>query len=233
MLKKWSELPGRMRKKEVSKYYKILRRRQGSICIKRVIDLFLASFLLIPLLPVMLIIAVMVKTDSRGPVFFRQERVTQYGKIYRIFKFRTMVQDADKKGPAVTSGKDSRITKIGGKLRALRLDELPQLFNVLTGDMSFVGTRPEVPEYVDRYTPEMYATLLLPAGITSRTSIAYKEEAEVIEDYKRKYPEKSTEDIYIEYVLPEKMVYNLKYLETFSICGDLKIMFDTALAVLK
>ena len=233
MLRKWSELTKEMRNKEVGKYYKILCRRRQSIWLKRMLDLCLSVFLLIVFMPVMLVIAVIIKTDSKGPVFFRQERVTQYGKTYRIFKFRTMVQDADKRGPLVTSGGDTRITKVGGKLRNLRLDELPQLLNVLTGDMSFVGTRPEVPRYVSRYTPEMRATLLLPAGITSRTSIAYKDEAEVIEEYKIKYPEKSADDIYTEYILPEKMKYNLEYLEKFSIFGDLKIMFDTVLAVLK
>lgn len=233
MLKRWSELPKEMRKKEVSKYYKILCRRRQSLWLKRMLDLCLSVLLLILFAPVMLVIAIMIKRDSKGPVFFRQERVTQYGRTYRIFKFRTMVQNADKRGPLVTSGKDTRITKVGGKLRDLRLDELPQLLNVLTGDMSFVGTRPEVPRYVSRYTSEMCATLLLPAGITSRTSIAYKDEAEVLEEYKIKYPEKSADDIYIEYILPEKMKFNLEYLEKFSIFGDLKIMFDTVLAVLK
>lgn len=233
MLKKWSELPKEMRKKEVSKYYKILYKRKQSIWLKRMLDLCLSVLMLILFMPVMLVIAIMIKTDSKGPVFFRQERVTQYGRIYRIFKFRTMIQDADKRGPLVTSGKDTRITKVGGKLRALRLDEIPQLLNVLAGDMSFVGTRPEVPRYVSRYTSEMCATLLLPAGITSRTSIAYKDEAEMIDRYKIKYPDKSEDDIYTEYILPEKMMYNLEYLEKFSIFGDLKIMFDTALAVLK
>ena len=180
----------------------------------------------------MLILAVCIKLDSKGPIFYRQERITQYGRPYRIFKFRTMVADADKQGPLVTRGGDSRITNIGRKLRKCRLDEIPQLFNVLKGDMSFVGTRPEVKKYVDAYSPEMMATLLLPAGITSRTSIAYKNEEDAIDFYKMKTG-KDTEEIYIQYILPEKMKYNLEYIESFSVLGDLKIMADTALAVIK
>lgn len=233
MLRKWTELPEEMRTEAVKPYYKILYKRQGSIRVKRMLDLVLALCLLLVLLPVMLVIALLIKMDSRGPVFFRQERVTQYGKVYRIFKFRTMVDGADKKGPLVTTDKDSRITKVGEKLRDLRLDELPQLLNVLAGDMSFVGTRPEVKKYVDRYTPKMRATLLLPAGITSKTSIAYKDEAEVIAEYQEKYPDKPTDDIYVEHVLPEKMKYNLKYLQKFNVFTDLRIMAETVLAVLK
>ena len=180
----------------------------------------------------MLILAVCIKLDSKGPVFYRQERITQYGRPYRIFKFRTMVADADKKGPLVTRGGDSRITTMGRKLRRCRLDELPQLFNVLRGEMSFVGTRPEVQKYVDSYTPEMMATLLLPAGITSRTSIAYKDEEEEIDRYKKETG-KDTEEIYIRYILPEKMKYNLEYIRTFSVFKDLKIMVDTVLAVIR
>lgn len=180
----------------------------------------------------MLLLAVCIKLDSKGPVFYRQERITQYGRPYRIFKFRTMVADADKKGPLVTRGGDSRITSMGRKLRRCRLDELPQLFNVLMGDMSFVGTRPEVQKYVDSYTPEMMATLLLPAGITSRTSIAYKDEEEEIDRYKKETG-KDTEEIYIRYILPEKMKYNLEYIRTFSVFKDLKIMVDTVLAVIR
>lgn len=200
---------------------------------KRMFDLFFSVLLLLVLSSVMLVIAIMIKLDSKGPVFFRQERVTQYGKIYRIFKFRTMVDGADKRGPLVTTEGDKRITKIGKRLRDLRLDELPQLLNVLKGEMTFVGTRPEVKKYVDCYTPKMWATLFLPAGITSRTSIAYKDEVDVIDEYKQKYPEKSADEIYVEYVLPEKMEYNLLYLKKFSVLGDLKIMIDTVLAVLR
>ena len=191
----------------------------------------LALILTVLLSPVMLVLAICIKLDSKGPVFYRQERITQYGRPYKIFKFRTMVADADKKGPLVTRGGDSRITRMGRKLRSCRLDEIPQLFNVLKGDMSFVGTRPEVQKYVDSYTPEMMATLLLPAGITSRTSIAYKDEEAEIDRYKKETG-KETEEIYIQYILPEKMKYNLEYIRSFSVLGDLKIMIDTALAVI-
>lgn len=232
MLKKWEQLPQNMKQEEIKAYYRILAKKRGALRVKRFLDVVLAAVLAVLLSPVMLILAICIKLDSKGPVFFRQERITQYGKSYRIFKFRTMITGADKKGPLVTTGQDSRITKMGSKLRKCRLDELPQLFNVLTGDMSFVGTRPEVKKYVDAYTPEMLATLLLPAGITSRTSIVYKDEDKILERYS-KTTQKSTDEIYVEYVLPEKMKYNLQYLREFSVWGDLKVMIDTALAVLR
>ena len=232
MLKDWNSLPESMRKEEVKKYYRELSKQRPALAAKRFLDVFLAFLLTVLLSPVMLILAVCIKLDSKGPVFYRQERITQYGRSYRIFKFRTMVADADKKGPLVTRGGDSRITTMGRKLRRCRLDELPQLFNVLMGDMSFVGTRPEVQKYVDSYTPEMMATLLLPAGITSRTSIAYKDEEEEIDRYKKETG-KDTEEIYIRYILPEKMKYNLEYIRTFSVFKDLKIMVDTVLAVIR
>lgn len=232
MLKSWSELPEKMRNDEVKKYYKILSKKKSALRIKRIADVFLAFIFMILLSPVMIFIACWIKIDSKGPVFYRQERITSYGKPYRIFKFRTMVTGADKKGPLVTEKSDSRITKVGQKLRKLRLDEFPQLFNILTGDMTFVGTRPEVKKYVDEYTEEMYATLLLPAGITSRTSIAYKDEDEVMESYLTKTG-KSVDEVYVEYVLPEKMRWNLCYLKEFSVFGDFKLMIDTVLAVLK
>ena len=232
MLKDWNSLPECMQKEEVKKYYRELSGKRLALGAKRFLDVVLALILTVLLSPVMLILAVCIKLDSKGPIFYRQERITQYGRPYRIFKFRTMVADADKQGPLVTRGGDSRITNIGRKLRKCRLDEIPQLFNVLKGDMSFVGTRPEVKKYVDAYSPEMMATLLLPAGITSRTSIAYKNEEDAIDFYKMKTG-KDTEEIYIQYILPEKMKYNLEYIESFSVLGDLKIMADTALAVIK
>lgn len=229
--KQWCELPKQFQNESVKPYYELLNKRRTSVRVKRVLDFVLALCMAVVLSPVMLVLAVCIKMDSRGPVFYRQERVTQYGKIYRIFKFRTMVTGADQKGPAITQSKDSRITRMGSLLRKCRLDELPQLFNVITGEMSFVGTRPEVKKYVDAYTDEMQATLLLPAGITSRTSIAYKDEDEVMEKYLNDTKE-SVDDIYIKYILPEKMKYNLQYLKRFSVLGDLKIMLDTVLAVL-
>lgn len=230
--RQWNELPKQFQNEAVKPYYQMLNKRKTSIRMKRVLDFVLALCLTVLLSPVMLVLAVCIKIDSRGPVFYRQERITQYGKVYRIFKFRTMVADADKKGPAITQSGDSRITRMGNLLRKCRLDELPQLFNILTGDMSFVGTRPEVKKYVDAYTGEMMATLLLPAGITSRTSIVYKDEDKVMEKYLKETGE-SVDEVYIRYVLPEKMKYNLQYLKKFSVPGDLKIMIDTVLAVIR
>ena len=215
----------------VKKYREEIEKRKISLFLKLLLDKVLALILLIPLSPIILIIAIWIKLDSEGPIFYRQERITTYGRPFRIFKFRTMVKDADKLGAAVTEHNDPRISHVGNKLRKVRLDELPQLFNVLLGDMSFVGVRPEVAKYVNRYTDEMNATLLLPAGITSPASIEYKDEDEVIEKFKG--TGRSIDDIYIEEVLPDKMKYNLAYLKNFSIMNDIKIMIKTALAVIK
>lgn len=215
----------------VKKYREEIEKRKISLFLKLFLDKVLALILLIPLSPIILAIAIWIKLDSEGPVFYRQERITTYGRPFRIFKFRTMVKDADKLGAAVTEHNDPRISRAGDKLRKVRLDELPQLFNVLLGDMSFVGVRPEVAKYVNRYTDEMNATLLLPAGITSPASIEYKDEDEVIEKFKG--TGRSIDDIYIEEVLPDKMKYNLDYIKNFSIINDIKIMIQTALAVIK
>ena len=215
----------------VKEYREEIEKRRISLFLKLFLDKVLALVLLIPLSPIILAIAIWIKLDSEGPVFYRQERITTYGRPFRIFKFRTMVKDADKLGAAVTEHNDPRISRAGNKLRKVRLDELPQLFNVLLGDMSFVGVRPEVAKYVNRYTDEMNATLLLPAGITSPASIEYKDEDEVIEKFKG--TGRSIDDIYIEEVLPDKMKYNLEYIKNFSIINDIKIMIQTALAVIK
>ena len=215
----------------VKKYREEIEKRKISLFLKLFLDKVLALILLIPLSPIILAIAIWIKLDSEGPVFYRQERITTYGRPFRIFKFRTMVKDADKLGAAVTEHNDPRISRAGNKLRKVRLDELPQLFNVLLGDMSFVGVRPEVAKYVNRYTDEMNATLLLPAGITSPASIEYKDEDEVIEKFKGSG--RSIDDIYIEEVLPDKMKYNLDYIKNFSIVNDIKIMIQTALVVIK
>lgn len=214
----------------VKKYREEINKRRISLFLKLFLDKVLALVLLIPLSPIILAIAIWIKLDSEGPVFYRQERITTYGRPFRIFKFRTMVKDADKLGAAVTEHNDPRISRAGSKLRKVRLDELPQLFNVLLGDMSFVGVRPEVAKYVNRYTDEMNATLLLPAGITSPASIEYKDEDEVIEKFKG--TGRSIDDIYIEEVLPDKMKYNLDYIKNFSIINDIKIMIQTALAMI-
>ena len=231
MLNKWSALPGKMKREAVKPYYILLRKKESDLRLKRMLDFFLAIFLTVILSPVMLVTAIAIKLDSRGPVFYRQERVTQYGRIYRIFKFRTMVTDADKKGPLVTGAGDARITKVGNKLRKCRLDELPQLFNIIAGDMTFVGTRPEVMKYVEQYTDEMYATLLLPAGVTSTASIAYKDEDDVLEQCMAEGM--NMEEAYVKRVLPEKMKYNLEDIRSMSIKNDIRIMIKTVLAVLR
>ncbi len=227
MLRKWENLDEWIRQPEVKEYYDILSRKKGSLFLKRIFDILIALILFIILLIPMIIIAVYIKTDSEGPVFYRQRRVTAYGKEFRIHKFRTMVTDAEKIGTAVTVGEDPRITKAGHFLRKTRLDELPQLIDVLEGTMSFVGTRPEAVKYVKQYTPEMRATLLLPAGITSVASILYKDEAELLENAAD--PDKT----YVEEILPEKMKYNLQSIRDFSLINDLKTMFATVGAVLK
>ena len=169
----------------------------------------------------------MIKLDSKGPVLFKQVRVTSYGKKFKIWKFRTMVNNADKIGTQVTTRGDSRITRVGHLLRKVRLDEFPQLFNVLTGDMTFVGTRPEVPKYVECYTDEMKATLLLPAGITSRASIEYKDEEKLLENAE------NADTVYVQKVLPEKMKYNLREIERYSFWRDIETMIRTVFAVIK
>ena len=231
MLKKWDKLPENLKNEETEKYYKILSHRKIQLFLKRLIDIVGSLILLILLSPILIIMAILIKLDSKGPVFYRQERVTTYGRIFRIFKFRTMVQNADKIGSLVTLGEDPRITKVGKIIRKFRIDEFPQVINILIGDMSFVGTRPEVKKYVDNYTDEMKATLLMPAGVTSTASIKYKNEDEIISTYLNKG--EKVDDIYINRVLPEKMKYNLEYIKKFSIIQDLKTMINTVIAVLK
>ena len=218
-LRKWNELPKFMRTREVRKYYNIVNKRRASLMVKRLFDIVVASIMLAVLALPMLIIAILIKCDSRGPVFFRQERVTQYGRIFKIYKFRTMVVNANELGASVTVDNDRRITRMGKLLR--RADEFPQLFNILAGDMTLVGTRPEVPEYVKQYSKEMYATLLLPAGLTSRTSIAYKDEDKILGNAAN--PDKA----YVEEVLPAKMKYNLEALRKFGFAEDCRVLWDT------
>lgn len=226
ILRKWEELPEFMRTDEVRPYYEVLNKRRGSIVLKRAMDLVGGLVLLVILAIPMAIIAVMIKLDSEGPVFYRQERITTYGKHFKIHKFRTMVSNADKIGSAVTVGNDSRITKVGAKLRGCRLDELPQVLDLISGNMSFVGTRPEAVKYVEKYKPEYMATLLLPAGITSEASIRYKDEAELLE------AADDVDRVYVEEVLPGKMKYNLQSIMEFSFLGEIKTMFRTVFAVL-
>lgn len=225
MLKNWNELPEYMRTNEVRPYYDLLQRKKLSLFFKRVFDIVVSLIMIILCSPILLIISILIVKDSKGGVFYRQERVTQYGRVFRIFKFRTMVQNADQIGTQVTVSNDSRITKIGSKLRNCRLDELPQLFNIFLGDMTFVGTRPESVHYVKSYTNEMYATLLLPAGVTSEASIKYKDEADLLDQAD------DVDSVYINDVLPEKMKYNLNSIKEFSFFKEIATMFRTVFAV--
>ena len=226
MLKKWEELPEFMKNDEVRPYYEILKKKKVSLVFKRAFD-FVGGLILLVLLTIpMAIIAVWIKLDSEGPIFYRQERITAYGKHFKIHKFRTMVNDADKIGAAVTVGNDSRITKVGAKLRGCRLDELPQVLDLVLGNVSFVGTRPEAVKYVEKYKPEYMATLLLPAGITSEASIRYKDEAKLLD------AADDVDKVYVEDVLPGKMKYNLESIKNFSFIREISIMFRTVIAVL-
>ncbi len=227
MLKKWNDLPKEFQCEEVRPYYDILKKKKFSLLCKRLFDIVVSFLMLLVLLPFFIILAIIIKIDSKGPVFFRQVRITQYGKEFRIFKFRTMVQNAESLGTQVTSKNDMRITRVGKIIRKLRLDEFCQLIDVLRGTMSFVGTRPEVPKYVEKYTPEMLATLLLPAGVTSLASIKYKDEDEVLAKYENENPD----EVYVEKILPEKMKYNLQGVKDFGFWKDIKTMFMTVGAV--
>ena len=225
--KAWHDLPNDMRCESVRPYYEILASKRSDLLIKFIFDRFMSGILLFALSPIFLVLAVWIKLDSEGPVFFRQERVTQYGKTFRIYKFRTMVQNAEQIGAQVTSKGDMRVTTVGKALRKCRLDELPQLINILEGTMSFVGTRPEVPKYVASYTDEMKATLLLPAGVTSIASIQYKDEDTLLD---------AADDVdkcYVQNVLPAKMEWNLRSIVEFSFFRELKVMVETVLAVIR
>lgn len=225
-LRKWEDIPTFMRCDDVKEYYDILAKKRVTLGLKRGFDIIVALIMLVILVIPMLIIAILIKVDSPGSVFYRQERVTTYGKKFRIHKFRTMVNNADKMGSVVTVSGDPRITKIGAKIRNLRIDEIPQLFDVLSGNMSFVGTRPEATKYVKQYTNEMYATLLLPAGITSEASIRYKNEAILLDSAD------DVDKVYVKEVLPEKMKYNLQSIRNISFGGEIATMFRTIFAML-
>ncbi len=227
MLKQYNKLPKNMQNKKVKEYYDILKKKRLYLFIKRLFDIIASFLLLIILSPLFLIVSIMIKIDSKGPVFYRQERVTRYGRVFRIFKFRTMVVDADKKGSLVTKNNDDRITKVGNKIRNSRLDEIPQLINVLKGDMSFVGTRPEVLKYVEKYSEEMMATLLLRAGVTSQASLEFSDEAKIMDKFLDK--NNNIDDVYIKKVLPEKMKYNLEYTKKCNIFTDIKMCIKTVL----
>ena len=223
-MRRFEDLPEDMQTPEVKEYYDCLKSRCVYRFVKRAFDIAAASVLTVILAIPMAVIALRIKASSPGPVFFRQTRVTRYGKTFRIFKFRTMVTDAEAVGPQVTVDEDPRVTSIGHRLREHRLDEIPQLFNILAGSMTFVGTRPEVPKYVDCYTPAMRATLLMPAGLTSRTSIAFKDEAKMLSEAGTA---QEVDRIYVEKVLPEKMKYNLGSLKNCSVKEDISVLFST------
>ena len=225
-LRQWEELPVCMQTPEVREYYEILLQKSGSLFLKRCFDVAVSAIMIVMLSPLFLVLAVLIAMDSPGGIFYRQVRITTYGKTFRIHKFRTMVANADRTGTQVTVSGDSRITKVGHILRRYRLDELPQLIDILQGNMSFVGTRPEVPKYVERYTDEMWATLLLPAGVTSEASIRYKDEALLLDKAV------DVDEVYVQDVLPGKMKYNLESVRNFNFWGDIRTMFRTVFAVL-
>ncbi len=216
-----------MQNESVKSYYNSLDSRKFSIATKRTFDFVMSLILILVLLPIFLVVSLIIILDSPGNPFFCQTRVTRYGKKFKILKFRTMVKNAEKLGPQVTTKLDSRVTRVGKYLRKFRIDELPQIFNIFCGDLSFVGVRPEVPKYVEKYSPEMYATLLLPAGVTSATSIIYKNESELLENAE------NPDETYIKKILPRKMEYNLEYIRNFNFFDDMKIIFKTLIAVFK
>jgi len=221
----YSKLPKELQCSEVKHYYDILKSKSKALTVKRIFDIIVSIFVIIILSLPMAVIALLIKLTSKGPVIYKQVRVTTFGKEFKIFKFRSMRTDADSKGELLTVGEDDRITKIGKFLRKFRLDELPQIFHVLSGKMTIVGTRPEVPKFTEKYTNDMLATLLLPAGVTSLASIKYKDEAELLAKAQ------DVDKAYIEEILPEKMKYNLRYIENFSFTGDIKLIFKTVAEV--
>lgn len=226
MLRDWDALPRYMKTEAVRPYYDSLKKKKISLLLKCSFDEVVSALMLVVLSPMLVVISVMIAMDSKGPVFFRQERITQYGRKFRIHKFRTMVADAESKGSQVTVKNDMRVTRVGAKLRKCRLDELPQLIDIFEGNMSFVGTRPEVTKYVKQYKPEYMATLLLPAGVTSEASIKYKDEDRLLEKAD------NVDDVYVEEVLPGKMKYNLESIKRFSFLREIGTMVRTVFAVL-
>jgi lipopolysaccharide/colanic/teichoic acid biosynthesis glycosyltransferase len=222
----WDDLPNFMKNDAVLRYYRCIREKSGQLMIKRFFDIFFSLFFCLALSPIILLISIIIKIDSPGPIFFKQERVARYGRSFKIFKFRTMVQDAETKGPLITISGDKRVTRVGRIIRRFRLDEFPQIFNVLKGDMSFVGSRPEVPKYVAAYTDEMKATLLMAPGVTSFASIKFKDEETLISQIK------NVDSVYLNEILPQKMEYNLLYLKNFGIWLDIKLSVQTVLSAL-
>ena len=205
----------------------VLARRKPQLIAKRAMDIVLSACALAVLWPLLLLIALAIWIDDPGPVFYRQVRVGRNGKTFRIFKFRSMVMDADKKGLAITVGRDSRITRVGAVLRKTKLDELAQLLNVLLGQMSFVGPRPDVPKYVELYTPYQRQVLLVRPGITDYASIAYRNENDLLAGAP------NPETMYIEQIMPDKIELNMKYLREISPLADIRLILKTIVAVIK
>ena len=205
----------------------VLARRKPQLIAKRAMDIVLSACALAVLWPLLLLIALAIWIDDPGPVFYRQVRVGRNGKTFRIFKFRSMVMDADKKGLAITVGRDSRITRVGAVLRKTKLDELTQLLNVFLGQMSFVGPRPEVPKYVELYTPYQRQVLLVRPGITDYASIAYRNENDLLAGAP------NPEAMYIEQIMPDKIELNMKYLREISPLADIRLILKTIVAVIK
>lgn len=222
-MKAWTDLPESFQTEALRPYYESLSKKKGYMAFRRLFDVTASGLMMVLLSPVMAGLALWIKSDSKGPVIFRQTRITQYGRSFQICKFRTM--SSSQSGASVTAKGDARITKAGRFLRKYRLDELPQLVNVFKGEMAFVGTRPEVPEYVDAYNEEMKATLLVPAGITSKASVAFKDEESILENAK------DVSQAYIQDVLPQKMAINLEQLKNFGLKDDLKTLYDTVAGV--
>lgn len=227
ILRKWDDIPLFMKNESVRKYYDLLQNKRFSLCAKRIFDVVVSFILLILLSPVFIILSILIMIDSRGPVLFRQTRVTQYGRHFKILKFRTMVNNAETIGTQVTVSNDARITRVGRYIRKCRLDEIPQLINIIKGEMSFVGTRPEVVKYVEKYSDEMMATLLLPAGVTSNASIEYRDEEKILDIAE------DIDEVYINTVLPGKMVFNLNDIIKFSLLNEVKPLIKTVFTVLK
>ncbi len=225
LIKKWEKLPPELQIEEVRPYWEILRKKNFSLFWKRVFDITVSGIVLLLILPFFLIIAIAIKIDSRGPVFYRQERVTQYGKRFRIFKFRSMVTGADKKGSLVTTNNDTRVTRVGKFIRKCKIDEMSQLIDVFRGTMTFIGTRPEVPKYVDQYKPEYRATLLLPAGVSSTASIMFKNENKMLNKAE------NADEEYIKQILPIKMEYNLSDTKKYGYWRDIGLCFKTVFGV--
>ena len=205
----------------------VLQKRKLQLVLKRAMDIVISGGALAVIWPVLLLIALAIKIDDPGPVFYRQVRVGKDGKEFRIFKFRTMIVDADKKGLAITVGRDNRITRMGRLLRKTKLDELAQLLNVFIGEMSFVGPRPEVPKYVKLYTPYQRQVLLVRPGITDYASIAYRNENDMLEGAED--PEK----MYIDVIMLDKIELNMKYLHEISPLADIRLIFSTIAAVIR